>query len=254
MRGVGAIRRARASSSPRIPSRSGSCGELYLADLARRGRVEQLVAAARSLRAEDVGAMHLALWGRPLAALELAATARTTRRSSSYARVLACYRAGRADLAERVLADDPPPAEVVEDASCRAILPVSRPNEQWLVAHAPDARPALVALAGGLGAIAANAKPAPFDAEPDATSLEPFAALPRAARSRSSRARPCTSPASSSTWRRAALADASRRPARGSSARPFPGTDYYVRGARARRRSSQLERHGARRLDQELGL
>src|SRR6185503_4621915 len=50
--------------------------DVYFEDLARRGRVKQLTAAAHSLHGADLGAMHLATWGRPIAALELAATAR----------------------------------------------------------------------------------------------------------------------------------------------------------------------------------
>jgi len=49
--------------------------ELYLEDLARRGRVKQLMAAAQTLKGADLGALHLAVHGRPFAALELAAGA-----------------------------------------------------------------------------------------------------------------------------------------------------------------------------------
>src|SRR5262249_26127325 len=50
--------------------------DLYFEDLARRGRVKQLTAAAQPLQGADVGAMLLAIYGRPIAALEIAATAR----------------------------------------------------------------------------------------------------------------------------------------------------------------------------------
>jgi len=37
--------------------------DLYLEDLARRGRVKQLTAAAQTLQGADLGAMHLASYG-----------------------------------------------------------------------------------------------------------------------------------------------------------------------------------------------
>src|SRR3569623_2199547 len=94
--------------------------DLYLVDLARRGRVKQLSAAAQTLQGADLGAMQLAIWGRPLAALELAATARLQTPELVFARALACYRAGRPALAERLLAEDLPPAEIVDDKALHA--------------------------------------------------------------------------------------------------------------------------------------
>ncbi|MEO6774875.1 MAG: hypothetical protein ABI467_18025, partial [Kofleriaceae bacterium] len=82
--------------------------DLYLVDLARRGRVKQLTVAAQTLQRADLGAMHLAIWGRPLAALELAATARLQTPELVFGRALACYRAGRPDLTERILTEDLP--------------------------------------------------------------------------------------------------------------------------------------------------
>jgi len=84
--------------------------DLYLEDLARRGRVKQLICAAQTLRGAELGALQLAIWGRPLAALELAATARHHTPELVCARALACYRAGRPDLTERILAEDLPPS------------------------------------------------------------------------------------------------------------------------------------------------
>jgi hypothetical protein len=222
-------------------------GELYLAELARRGRVARLVEVARALRAEDVGAMHLALWGRPLAALELAATARHHTPELAYARALACYRAGRVDLAQRVL-DDPPPADVVDDAAPPAF---PGPNEQWLVAHAADTRPALVALAGGLDVIAANGKPAPFDAEPDATSLEPLQAVARRV-DRQLAGATVYVVGELEYMAKSALAERVAKAGARLVGGPFPGTDYYVCGAACPPAViAQLERHGARPLDED---
>ncbi|HEY1814367.1 MAG TPA: hypothetical protein VGG74_18575 [Kofleriaceae bacterium] len=222
-------------------------GELYLADLARRGKVAQLAEAARSLGAEDVGAMQLALWGRPLAALELSQAARRHTPELAYARVLACYRAGRVDLAERLVADDPPPAAPVDDS---AIAGFPGANERWLVANAADARPALVALAGGLAVIAANGKPAPFDAEPDATSLEPFAHLARRV-ARSLAGATVYVAGELEYMAKSALAEKVAKVGARLVGAPYPGTDYYVRGnACPAEVIAELERHGARKLDE----
>src|SRR5262245_38043586 len=95
--------------------------DLYIEDLARRGRVKVLTAAAQTLQAADLGAMHLAIWGRPIAALELAATARLHTPELVFARALACYRAGRPDLMDRILAEDMPPSEIVDDDRLPAV-------------------------------------------------------------------------------------------------------------------------------------
>jgi len=222
-------------------------GELYVAELARRGRIGQLVAAARTLRLEDIGAMHLAIWGRPLAALELAATARHHTPELVYARALACYRAGRVDLAQRVLAD--PPAVAVVDDSATPAFP--GPNEQWLVARAPEARPALVALAGGLDVIAANAKPAPFDAEPDATSLEPLVSLARRV-DRALAGATVYVAGELEYMVKTALAERVAKAGARLVGGPFPGTDFYVRGAACPPAViAELERHGARPLGED---
>src|SRR5439155_15622981 len=120
--------------------------DLYLEDLARRGRVKQLTAAAHALQAADLGAMHLAIWGRPLAALELAATARLHTPELALARALARYRAGRPELTERILVEDLPPAEIVDDT---ALPEFPGAHENWLVDRAPAARPAITAPAHG---------------------------------------------------------------------------------------------------------
>ena len=219
--------------------------DLYLADLARRGRVKQLTAAAQTLEGADFGAMHLAIWGRPLAALELAATARLQTPELVLARVIACYRAGRPDLAQRILVEDLPPAEVCDDTELPAF---PGPHEQWMIAHAPEARPALATLVSGKDAAIALAKPSPFDAEADTPSIEPLGAVVR---------RLGRGLAGSTVYLAgelaavdkaeviAAIEKAGARLVTG----PFPGTDYYVHGDRCNVQTiAQLERQGARRL------
>ncbi len=222
-------------------------GELVLVELARRGRVAQLCSTARALGKDDFGAMQLALWGRPFAALELASAAPQHTPELVYARALASYRAGRADLARRVLADDPPAAALVADDAAPTF---PGPNEQWLVAHAADSRPALVALAGGLDVIAANGKPAPFDAEPDVTSFEAFAALARRV-DRSLAGATVYVAGELEYMAKRALADRIAKAGARLVGGPFPGTDFYIRAKSAPAALiAELERHGARRLDE----
>jgi hypothetical protein len=219
--------------------------ELYVEDLARRGRVKQLAAAAQSLQAADLGALQLAIWGRPLAALELAATARLHTPELVAARALACYRAGRPDLGERVLAEDSPPAEVVDDDALRAF---PGPNEQWIVEHAPAARPAIVALVRGNGAIVALARPAPDDAEPDVASLAPIAAIVRRL-GRGLRGSSVYLAGEFKLMNKATIAKAALAAGARLVDGPFPDTDYYVHGDRCLVQTiAQLERQGARRL------
>ena len=219
--------------------------DLYLEDLARRGRVKQLTAAAQTLRGAEHGALQLAIWGRPLAALELAATARHQTPELVCARALACYRAGRADLTERVLAEDLPPSEITDDDSLK---PFPGPHEQWLIDRQPAARPAITALAAGRDAILALAQPAPLDAEADTASIEPLAAVVR----RLGRGLPGSTVYLAGEFDHldrdkivAALEAAGARLVAG----PFPGTDYYVHGDWCLVQTiAQLERQGARRL------
>jgi hypothetical protein len=219
--------------------------DLYIEDLARRGRVKQLTAAAQSLQGADVGAMHLAMWGRPLAALELASTARLHTPELVFARALACYRAGRPDLTERILAEDLPPSEIVDD---KELSPFPGPNEQWLIERMPQARPAIGALAKGRGAILGLAHPAPSDAEPDAPTIEPLGAVVR----RLGRGLPGSTVYLAGEYKHldkgkiaAAVEAAGARIVNG----PFPGTDYYVHGDWCLVQTiAQLERQGARRL------
>ncbi len=219
--------------------------DLYLEDLARRGRVKQLTAAAQSLQGGDIGALQLAIWGRPLAALELAATARLHTPELVLARALACYRAGRPDLTDRILAEDPPATEIVDDKELPAF---PGPHEQWLVEHAPTVRPALVALAGGRSHVIALAQPAPSDAEPDTASLEPVAAVVR----RLGRGLPGSTvylAGEFKTMNRDAIAAAIEAAGARLVNGPFPGTDYYVHGDWCLVQTiAQLERQGARRL------
>jgi hypothetical protein len=219
--------------------------DLYLEDLARRGRVKQLVTAAQTLRGAEHGALALAIWGRPLAALELAATARHHTPELVCARALACYRAGRPDLTERILAEDLPPSAVTDD---EALQPFPGPHERWLLDHAAAAHPAIRALAGGREAIIALAQPAPHDAEPDPATIEPVAAVVR----RLGRGLPGATVYLAGEFQRinrdkvlAAIKAAGARPVAG----PFPGTDYYVHGDQCPVQTiAQLERQGARRL------
>lgn len=219
--------------------------DLYLEDLAKRGRVKQLTAAAQSLAGADLGALQLAIWGRPLAALELAATARLHTPELVCARALACYRAGRPDLAQRVLAEDLPPSEITDD---KELAPFPAAHETWLVERVPSARPAITALAGGLAAVISLGKPAPEDAEPDTPSLAAVGAVAR---------RLGRGLAGSTVYLAGEFKhlnkDAIARALEQAGARlvggPFPGTDYYVHGDWCLVQTiAQLERQGARRL------
>jgi hypothetical protein len=218
---------------------------LYLEDLARRGRVKQLTAAAQTLRGAELGALQLAIWGRPLAALELAATARHHTPELVCARALACYRAGRPDLTDRILEEDLPPSEITDDDSLK---PFPGPDERWMIDHAPADRPALAALASGRDAIIALAQPAPHDAEPDTASIEPLAAVVR----RLGRGLPGSTVYLAGEFKhldRDRIAAAAVAAGARLVAGPFPGTDYYVHGDWCLVQTiAQLERQGARRL------
>jgi hypothetical protein len=219
--------------------------DLYLEDLARRGRVKPLTAAAQTLKGADLGAMHLAIWGRPIAALELAATARLHTPELVLARALACYRAGRPDLTDRILAEDLPPSEIVRGDE---LPPFPGPHEQWLIEHAPDARPAITALAKGRDAILALARPAPYDAEPDTPSIEPIRAVVR----RLGRGLAGSTVYLAGEFKyldKGKLAQAVEAAGARLVNGPFPGTDYYVHGDWCLVQTvAQLERQGARRL------
>jgi hypothetical protein len=219
--------------------------DLYFEDLARRGRIKQLAAAAQSLSGADLGALLLAIHGRPLAALELAATARLHTPEVVCARVLACYRAGRPDLSERVLVDDLPPAEIVADDALPAF---PGPHERWLVEHASLTRPALAALVGGRKAVVELARPAPDDAEPDTPSIAGTAAVSR----RLFRGLPGATvylAGEFKTRNKDAIAAAVEKAGARVVSGPFPGTDYYIHGDWCLVQTiAQLERQGARRL------
>ncbi len=217
--------------------------DLYLTDLARRGRVKQLTAAAQTLQGAELGAMHLAMWGRPLAALELAATARQQTPELVFARALACYRAGRPDLTERVLAEDLPPTEIVDDTALPAF---PGPHERWLLLHAPDQATTLAALVGGLNGVIAGARPAPFQSEPDTASIEPIEAVTR----RLGRSLPGSTIYLAGEFHdKARIIAAVEKAGARLVAGPFPGTDYYVHGEVCPvQLVAQLERQGARRL------
>ena len=217
--------------------------DLYLEDLARRGRVKQLTTAAQTLLGADLGAMLLAIWGRPIAALELAATARLRTPELVFARALGCYRAGRPDLMDRILAEDLPPSEIVDDRSLPAF---PGPDEQWLIEHAPGVRPAIAALAKGCDAVIGLAKAAPLDAEPDTPSIDPIqAVVRRLARGLAGATVYLAGELEQKDRIAQAIEAAGARLVTG----PFPGTDYYVHGhACPVQTIAQLERQGARRL------
>jgi len=243
VRGAGDPARARQLVAAH-PAALSLVGDLALEDLARRGRVRQLVAAAHTLDAVDRGALQLAIWGRPLAALELAVAARFQTPELVCARALACYRAGRPDLADRIVAEDLPPSELTDDDPPR---PFPGPDEQWRIRHAAS-RPAIAALAGGRDAITELAQPAAHDAEPDAATIEPVLAVARRLDRRLPGATVFVAGELKPSRRDklvAAVAAAGARLVVG----PAPGTDYYVVGDSCPAQTiARLERQGARRL------
>ncbi|MBA3461509.1 MAG: hypothetical protein H0T46_16225 [Deltaproteobacteria bacterium] len=244
VRGAGDPVRARELVSAHPESQS-IVRELYLEDLARRGRVKQLTVAAQTLKAADIGALHLAIHGRPFAALELAATARLHTPELVCARALACYRAGRPELTHRILAEDMPPSEITTD---EALSTYPGPHEKWMIEHAPELQPAIGALAGGLPGVLGLAKPAPEDAEPDLASLEPTFAVVR----RLGRGLPGSTVYLAGEFKHMDK-DAIAKAVEAAGARlvngPFPGTDYYVHGDWCLVQTiAQLERQGARRI------
>jgi len=243
VRGTGDPARARELVAAH-PASQPLVRELYFEDLARRGRVRQLVAAARTVGGADRAALQLAIWGRPIAALELAAAARHHTPELACARALACYRAGRPDLTDRILAEDLPPSEITGD---EAPVPFPGPDEQWRI-RGGEASLALVALAEGRDAIIALAQPAPHDAEPDSPTIEPVLAVERRLARGLAGATVYLAGELKAARRDqlvAAVAAAGARLVAG----PLPDTDYYVLGdACPVQTIAQLERQGARRL------
>lgn len=156
------------------PASQSDILDLVLEDLARRGRVQQLASVARVEGEAALGALKLAIWGKPLAALELAESAGRDTPELVAARALACYRAGRPDLARTIASEHLPPAQIVDDSSQ---LSFPGPNEQWWIQNVSETRPTIAALAGGLTAVLALAKQAPFDGEADASDLGALAAM-----------------------------------------------------------------------------
>jgi hypothetical protein len=267
VRGTGDPGRARELVAAH-PASQPLVGELYLEDLARRGRVRELIAAAHAFGAADRGALQLAIWGRPIAALELAAAAPFHTPELACARALACFRAGRPDLADRILAEDLPPAEVTGDD---APGPFPGPHERWWIDHpdertdertdgradgrteaGPDDRSitrlAIAALAAGRDAIAALAQPAAHDAEPDAPTIDPVLAVARRLARRLPGATVYVAGELKPARRdklAAAVAAAGARLVAG----PLPGTEFYVVGEACPAHAiARLERQGARRL------
>jgi hypothetical protein len=251
VRGAGDPVRARALVAAH-PESQRLVRELYLEDLAKRGRVKQLAAAAQSLAGADLAALQLAIWGRPLAALEVAATARLHTPELVCARALACYRAGRPDLTDRILTEDLPPSEITDDES---LAPFPGAHERWMIEHAPGQRPALGALAAGREGVIALARAAPHEAQPDSATLEPITAVVR----RLGRGLAGSTVYLAGEFKyldrdliAAAVEKAGARLVGG----PFPGTDYYVHGDWCLVQTiAQLERQGARRIRRgELSL
>ena len=242
-RGAGDPARARELVAAH-PAAQAVVGELVLEDLARRGRVRQLVTAAHAQGAVDRGALQLAIWGRPIAALELAAAARFHTPELACARALACYRAGRPDLTGRILAEDPPPSELTDDEPPR---PFPGPDERWRIERAAAAHPALVALAGGASAIAALAQPAAHDAEPDSPTIEPVLAVEQRL-GRGLAGATVAIAGELAPARRDRLAAAVAAAGARLVAGPLPGTEFYVVGdACPAQAIARLERAGARR-------
>ena len=242
VRGAGDPARARELVAQH-PASQALVRDLHLEDLARRGRVTQLVAAAQMLGCAGLGALQLAIFGRPLAALELAATVRGSSPELVVARALGCFRAGRADLAVRVLAEEAPPTEIVDDE----VLPAfPGPHERWLVAHA--ASPIIAGLAKGLEGVLSLAEPAPLDAEPDHASVAGVAAVARRL-DRSLAGATVYLAGDFAKLDKAALIAAIEKVGARVASGPAPGTDFYVQGEScAVHTLAQLERQGARRL------
>ncbi len=233
------------------PDSRGEVTSLYLRDLARRGRATQVIAAAQQLKAVEEGALWLAMYGRPFLALELAATSRFNNPQVAAARVLALYRAGRPDLAARILAEELPPAEVV---SLEVLPTFPGDHERWMVEHYPEREPATTALVGGMADVLALGEEGP-EGEPDSYSFETIGNLERW----------LTRPIDGATVylagdfpgdSRARYAEAIEQRGGRLVAGPFPGTHYYVHGLTCLVTTiAQLERQGTRRIrNQELGL
>ncbi len=245
VRGAGDPARATALVTAH-PESAARVRDLYLADLAARGRARQVAAAAQGLEGADRGALGLAIHGRPLAALELAATTRLHTAEIVVARALACHRAGRPELMDRILAEDLPPAELVDDVEVPGF---PGPHERWLAEHAPDARPAVTALVRGPEAVRALARAAPADAELDRPTLAPLDAVVRRLGRGLKGATVYLAGEFGQIVDRAvvtrAIAAAGARLVSG----PFPDTDYYVHGDHCLVQTiAQLERQGTRRL------
>lgn len=219
--------------------------KLHFRDLAQRGRVLQLQAAAQGAAGGDFAAFELAVHGRPRAALELASTTRRHTPAVVAARVLGCFRAGRADLAEQLLAEDLPPSEVVLGNS---LPPFPGPHETWMAENAPGVDPALTALVKGKDALLALAKATPADGDSDTPTLEGTRAVAR----RLFRGLDGATvffvgefETMNKDELRAAVVKAGAREVHG----PFPDTDYYLMGDWAPVTTiATLERQGTRRL------
>ena len=249
--GAGDLDRARTLATARPECRK-QIKSLYLQDLARRGRAKQVVAAAQMLEGVEEGAYWLAIYGRPFMALELAATSRLNTPRLAVARVLGLYRAGRPDLAARVLAEELPPSAVT---SLDEMPTFPGDEERWLAEKHAIHDAAVTALVGGLDAVLALAQPAPADSEKDSFSFETVAVLERWL------ARPIDGatvylagefPDDTKAQHTDAILERGGRLMDG----PFPGTHYYVMGLTCLVTTvAQLERQATRRIrNEELGL
>ncbi len=241
VRAAGDPVRARALVAAR-PASLPIVRELVISDLARRGKVIEVLRIAQ--QAPDLGALALAIWGRPLAALELAAVATVHTPELACARVLACHRAGRPDLAIRLLTEAPPPIEIADDET-----PGEFPgaHERWLAEHAPELRPAITALVRGRDGVLDLASAADPDAEPDRTSLGPIAAAEQRL-DRTLRGKLVCIAGELKAAERAALSAIIERTGARVVSGPVPGTDFYIAGEHAAQDVAQLTRLGARWL------
>ncbi len=234
------------------PAAMSWVGDDYLEDLARRGRVHELASAARQLGVPDRGALLLAIWGRPFAALSLARIATAPSPALTCARALACYRVGRPDLCARVLAEDRPPPELTDevlDGAGSASARFPGPNERWLAENDPRLDPALAALVAGDDAVVRLARACPLEADADVPDRDGIAAVvARLARSLRDTTVFIAGELARATQTRvlATLRDAGATRV----AAPIPGTEFFIVGSGVSAETiAELEARGIRRLD-----
>ncbi len=224
------------------PGSQQAVHELYLEDLARRGQVTRLIATAHDGGALDRAALLLAMFGRPLAALELAGAAQHHTPELVCARALACYRVGRPDLTEQILDQDLPCAELTGPTLER--FPGA--HERWMIERASKQRPAFAALTGGVDGVVALARLVPDDAEPDRGTLASVGTIVHRLRRRVAGA---TVYLAGDIEHSARMIERIERVGGRVVSGPIPGTDFYMLGEGAPITTIVgLERNGARQL------